>query len=526
MRVGIGSGTTVAALIPALAERALRSAASRRPTRRLPRRAPPASRSRRSTRSPSSTSRSTAPTRSRPGRGWSRAAGGRTRARRSSPRRRERFVVIASGEKRVERVGPPIPLELLAFGLPATLRRLGPAVPRGGPPSPDGGVIADWTGPVEDPAELAAPPRRRARRRRPRPVRAGVRHRHRGRGRGRRRASRGARPPAPVTLRRGQPADRSTRLPPCPASSSDRSCGTSTTGSPTVWLQTDGPCEVEILGARDRTWCVDGMHFALVVIEGLTPGRGPPPTRCASTARPCGRRPDPRFPPSTIRLLEPGGRRDVVFGSCRITRPHEPPYVLRATSRTARAGHRRAADLRAARRARRRRRRVPGHAPDARRPDLRRPALAGAQRAVRRARAPARRARGRAGRLRRVRARVRRGVVGPRDPLAALDGPGDDGLRRPRDPRRVAHLAGLARRDERRAVVRRPHPGRADGLLGVPAPRQPLARPARRGRPATTRSARPTTPRRCSPRAWTRRAARSATAAGASPATSATPGWW
>jgi ribose 5-phosphate isomerase A len=66
-----------------------------------------------------------------------------------------RFVVIASGEKVVERVAPPIPLELLAFGLQATLRRLVDAVPRGGPPSPDGGVIADWTGAVDDPAALA-----------------------------------------------------------------------------------------------------------------------------------------------------------------------------------------------------------------------------------------------------------------------------------------------------------------------------------------------------------------------------------
>ena len=32
----------------------------------------------------------------------------------------------------------------------------------------------------------------------------------------------------------------------------------------------------------------------------------------------------------------------------------------------------------------------------------------------------------------------------PGDPLAAVDGPDDDGLRRPRDPRRVADLAGLA----------------------------------------------------------------------------------
>jgi ribose 5-phosphate isomerase A len=67
-----------------------------------------------------------------------------------------RFVVIASGEKRVERIRPPVPVELLAFGAASTLTRLGHVVPRGGPASPDGGVIADWTGPVADPAALAA----------------------------------------------------------------------------------------------------------------------------------------------------------------------------------------------------------------------------------------------------------------------------------------------------------------------------------------------------------------------------------
>ena len=67
-----------------------------------------------------------------------------------------RFVVIASSEKRVERIRPPVPVELLAFGADSTLARLGHVVPRGGPPSPDGGVIADWTGPVVDPAALAA----------------------------------------------------------------------------------------------------------------------------------------------------------------------------------------------------------------------------------------------------------------------------------------------------------------------------------------------------------------------------------
>lgn len=66
-----------------------------------------------------------------------------------------RFVVIASHEKPVPRLRPPVPLELLAFGLESTLRRLGHAVLRGGPPSPDGGIIADWTGAVDDPGELA-----------------------------------------------------------------------------------------------------------------------------------------------------------------------------------------------------------------------------------------------------------------------------------------------------------------------------------------------------------------------------------
>jgi ribose 5-phosphate isomerase A len=66
-----------------------------------------------------------------------------------------RFVVIVSSEKLVETIAPPIPLELLAFGVQATLRALGLAEPRGVPPSPDGGVIADYLGPVEDPGELA-----------------------------------------------------------------------------------------------------------------------------------------------------------------------------------------------------------------------------------------------------------------------------------------------------------------------------------------------------------------------------------
>jgi ribose 5-phosphate isomerase A len=68
-----------------------------------------------------------------------------------------RFVVIASSDKVVDALRPPVPLELLPFGLPATLRALGDARPRPDmPPSPDGNVIVDLFEPFEDPGELAA----------------------------------------------------------------------------------------------------------------------------------------------------------------------------------------------------------------------------------------------------------------------------------------------------------------------------------------------------------------------------------
>ena len=67
----------------------------------------------------------------------------------------DRFVVIASSDKLVETIAPPIPLELLPYGLDATLARLGEVELRDVPPSPDGGVIADYLGPVEDPGAVA-----------------------------------------------------------------------------------------------------------------------------------------------------------------------------------------------------------------------------------------------------------------------------------------------------------------------------------------------------------------------------------
>jgi len=72
----------------------------------------------------------------------------------------DRFVVIVSSDKVVDRVGPPVPLDVLRFGLAATLRRLaqlGEVVVREGVPvTADGNVIVDFLGEVDDPNELAS----------------------------------------------------------------------------------------------------------------------------------------------------------------------------------------------------------------------------------------------------------------------------------------------------------------------------------------------------------------------------------
>ena len=67
----------------------------------------------------------------------------------------DRFVVIVASDKLVERLAPPIPLELLEYGLAATMLRLGSVALRDVTRSPDGGVIADYSAPFADPRELA-----------------------------------------------------------------------------------------------------------------------------------------------------------------------------------------------------------------------------------------------------------------------------------------------------------------------------------------------------------------------------------
>jgi len=94
-----------------------------------------------------------------------------------------------------------------------------------------------------------------------------------------------------------------------------------------VWVETDGACEVEVLGRRERTFGVAGHHYALVRIEGLEPG-GSYDYEVELDGERRWPEPGSELPPSRIRTFEPGRSLDVCFGSCRVAVPHSEPYTL------------------------------------------------------------------------------------------------------------------------------------------------------------------------------------------------------
>jgi hypothetical protein len=94
-----------------------------------------------------------------------------------------------------------------------------------------------------------------------------------------------------------------------------------------VWVETNEPCEVEVLDHRARTFGVEGHHYALVCIQGLESGRSYE-YEVSLNAENVWPLPGSEFPPSIIRTVDPDGRVDVIFGSCRAALPHHPPYTL------------------------------------------------------------------------------------------------------------------------------------------------------------------------------------------------------
>ena len=93
----------------------------------------------------------------------------------------------------------------------------------------------------------------------------------------------------------------------------------------TVWLETDQSCEVEILGCSSRTFRVRGHHYAIVHITGLEDAYEYEVRLDGEKVWP---EPGSLFPPSVIRPLKNGETLKLAFGSCRISAPHEPPYIL------------------------------------------------------------------------------------------------------------------------------------------------------------------------------------------------------
>jgi hypothetical protein len=94
----------------------------------------------------------------------------------------------------------------------------------------------------------------------------------------------------------------------------------------TIWVETDGPCEVEVLGHREPTFGVAGHHYALVRIEGLEPG-GTYEYEVRLDGELRWPEPGSELPPSAIQTFAPGRSVDICFGSCRVAAPHEEPYT-------------------------------------------------------------------------------------------------------------------------------------------------------------------------------------------------------
>ena len=80
----------------------------------------------------------------------------------------------------------------------------------------------------------------------------------------------------------------------------------------TVWVETDEPCEVAIAGQRQRTFAVEGHHYAILTVHGRT---GQPYEVTLDGQRvwpPAGS----AFPASRLGIVR-GQRTRLVFGSCR-----------------------------------------------------------------------------------------------------------------------------------------------------------------------------------------------------------------
>ncbi len=91
-------------------------------------------------------------------------------------------------------------------------------------------------------------------------------------------------------------------------------------GCATVWVETDEPCEVEVLGCASRTFQVAGHSYGLVVVEGL-PVHGDTTYDVRLDGEQVWPEPGSSWPASTIRTRERTEPVRLAFGSCRVAGP-------------------------------------------------------------------------------------------------------------------------------------------------------------------------------------------------------------
>ncbi|MGH3098262.1 MAG: alkaline phosphatase D family protein [Streptosporangiales bacterium] len=90
----------------------------------------------------------------------------------------------------------------------------------------------------------------------------------------------------------------------------------------TVWVETDRPCEVEVLGTREPTWTVHEHHYALVVVEGLPVGSEIPYQVHLDRGQ-VWPEPGSPYPASVIRTFRDDETFRLAFGSCRRAAPFD-----------------------------------------------------------------------------------------------------------------------------------------------------------------------------------------------------------
>jgi hypothetical protein len=86
--------------------------------------------------------------------------------------------------------------------------------------------------------------------------------------------------------------------------------------SATFWVETSAPCEVEILGHRTSTFAVEGHHYALLLVDDLTPDSVTPYDVRLDGALVWP--PDDGRPQPVVHTRNHERRARLVFGSCRV----------------------------------------------------------------------------------------------------------------------------------------------------------------------------------------------------------------